>query len=128
MNSIFFSHWPVVAEIAVTAWAGLLVIMLMRHPRRPRWSEIELVDQMAVVLMIAASAFVAMDAGTRLIGGGLSSGAAAGALVATAAVAVLSACVLFRIPERLRRAEAGHSPFGSLSQRPAPRRRARRPT
>lgn len=98
--------------VAAVVSAIELIVLLFRNPLRPRWLRTSLAESVAVLAIVMGLTFVLATFISGMIGAGLNVFVA---LVAGVCIPVLVAVVnerLFGIRERLRRADAGQSPFG----------------
>lgn len=113
------------AGLVATVGAVLAASLVLRNPHSPAWTKTESVAQATSFVLVTMFAGVLAWATAGMIGAGLHFTYAA--LIAPAIVAG-SGCLLwlaFGIGERLRRADAGRSPFDALGRDLPPRKQRR---
>lgn len=111
----FIQILPEAAIIVVIIGAILFTVLAFRNPQRPGWMQ---GDAMPIAASLAIAAIVCFGIGNMISGG-----IAAGFGVATAFGLTIAVCIGaayamvrgFRIGERLRRSDAGESPFYAVA-------------
>jgi len=119
MQTIFSLIVELVFVAAVVGVIQVLVLMF-RNPHRPSWLRQSLTESVAVIgiVMGLTLSMASLVAGLVGVGGNVFV-----SLILTAAVPFAVALVnerLFRLRERLRRAETGKSPFAPLADQAHP--------
>jgi hypothetical protein len=111
----FIQILPEAAVIVAIIGAILFTVLAFRNPMRPKWLR---GDAIAVAASLAIAAMVCFGIG-NMISGGIEAGFDVGtALVLTIVVCIVAGYAMvrgFRIGERLRRSDAGESPFYSVA-------------
>lgn len=92
----------------------LLAVLALRNPHNPDWVQGEAFSQLACFLLTAGLAATIAAGVNEFHTAGLSVPAAMAASAVVIGVAIFLICTLFRFGERLRRADAGRSPFERL--------------
>lgn len=92
----------------------LLAVLALRNPHNPNWVQGEAFSQLACFLLTAGLSSTVAVAVNEFHTAGMSVVVAMAASVAVIFVAIFLFCTLFHFGERLRRADAGRSPFERL--------------
>jgi hypothetical protein len=103
------------ALVAITVSVIQFLVLVFRNPRRPQWLWSSFIESAAVICIVMGITVAVAILASGLIGAGLNVFAS---LVVSALVPITVAFGnwrAFQVGERLRRAEAGASPFASLS-------------
>ena len=101
--------------VAITVSIIQFLVLVFRNPRRPQWLRHSFVESAAVICIVMGITVAVAILASGLIGAGSNVFVS---LVVSALVPLTVAFGnwrLFQVGERLRRAEAGASPFASLS-------------
>lgn len=113
--------------VAIVVSAVQLLVLIFRNPQRPRWLRYGGTEAIAVLFIVAGFTLSIATLVSGLVGAGVNVFVS---LILAAAVPIAVAIVnqrVFRIGERLRRSDAGASPFGPLADgepQPVPTSRA----
>ena len=99
-----------------------LTVLVFRNPFRPAWLKMSGTDAVAAVAIAAGVSIATAGEIAGLIAAGVNAFAAIGITVALSVGVGVFNWRVFRCGERLRRADAGQSPFGPLPAAPKPDR------
>jgi hypothetical protein len=103
------------AFVAIVVSAIQLLVLIFRNPHRPQWLRYGGTEAVAVLLIVAGVTLSIATLITGLVG---AIGNVFASLIIAAIIPIAVAMVnqrIFRIGERLRRSDAGVSPFGPLA-------------
>lgn len=95
----------------------LLAVLALRNPHTPNWVQGEAFSQLACFLLTAGLASTVAVAVNEFHTAGMSVVVAIGTTAVVIFVTIFLICTLFQFGERLRRADAGRSPFERLGHR-----------
>jgi hypothetical protein len=101
--------------VAITVSVIQFLVLVFRNPRRPQWSRGSFIESTAVICIVMGITVAVAILASGLIGAGSNVFVS---LVVSALVPLTVAFGnwrVFQVGERLRRAEAGASPFASLT-------------
>ena len=108
------------AGLVATVAAILGMLLVLRNPHRPRWMQSEFAAQAASLVLVTATAGCVAYAMIVFQGLGHSLTIAAGTTFGVMFAAGYLLWRIFHIGLRLKRADAGHSPFEAIRHK-APR-------
>ena len=91
-----------------------LTVLAFRNPLRPAWLKMAGADALAAVAIAAGISIATAGEIAGLIAAGVNAFAAIGITVALCVGVAFFNWRVFRCGDRLRRTDAGHSPFGPL--------------
>jgi len=121
MMAILTAFVETAALIAVVSGIQLAVLAF-RNPLRPHWLRVTGSDNFASMLIATSLAFAVGFEISGLVAAGLNPAMAMGLTVGLVFGVGIFNWRAFRCGERLRRADAGLSPFAALDKRSSPRR------
>jgi len=114
--TLILDFYAELAGLAATVGITLATLLVLRNPRNPGWMKSEFVAQAASLVLVALISGVLAWALTSMTDAGV---AIANAALIAVIVIVASCCLLwftFGIGKRLRRADAGRSPFEAIER------------
>jgi hypothetical protein len=106
------------ALVIIAVSAVQFLVLVFRNSRRPAWLRHSFIESTAVITIVMGITLTVAILASGLIASGIN------VMVSLAIATVLPIAVaianwrIFRVGERLRRADAGASPFASLSAAP----------
>ena len=110
------------AGLAAAVGITLATLLVLRNPHNSGWMKSDFAAQMAGVVLVALIAGILAWAMAGMIDAGLSIASAALLTAATVGGFGWLLWTTFRVGERLKRADAGRSPFEALERDPPPRK------
>jgi hypothetical protein len=116
---------PLLAHTAVliaVISAVQLTVLAFRNPLRPSWLKRPVADTLAAVAIAAGLSLAAAFEIASLVAAGVNAFAAIGITAALCFGVAYFNWRVFHCGDRLRRADAGHSPFGPPPAAPKPHR------
>jgi hypothetical protein len=107
-----------IALVVIAVGIVQFLVLVFRNTHRPQWLRSSFVESTAVIAIVMGITLSVAILATGLMGSGLNVFVALVVAMGVPLVVALTIWRIFRIGERLRRADAGGSPFAPLSDAP----------
>ena len=116
--NLFLTQSVELAGLVAAIGAIMFAILSMRNPFAPRWMRTDVAAEAASLALVGVISLAVAFALKGLIAAGLNFFGAAGVIFGIIVVATVLLWTIFRVGERLKRADHGRSPFEELEPRP----------